>query len=72
MRASRRQAQIIFQDPFSSLNPRMSAGEIVGEPLVVHKIGNNKGREEKVAALFDRMGLRASQMNSLPHENLYC
>ena len=68
MRASRRQAQIIFQDPFSSLNPRMSAGEIVGEPLLVHNIGNSKERQEKVAALFDRVGLRASQMNSLPHQ----
>jgi oligopeptide/dipeptide ABC transporter ATP-binding protein len=68
MRASRRQAQIIFQDPFSSLNPRMSAGEIVGEPLLVHHIGNSKERQEKVAALFDRVGLRASQMGSLPHQ----
>ena len=68
MRASRRQAQIIFQDPFSSLNPRMSAGEIVGEPLLVHGIGNKKEREERVAALFDRVGLRASQMGSLPHQ----
>ncbi len=68
MRASRRQAQIIFQDPFSSLNPRMSAGEIVGEPLLVHNIGNSKERREKVAALFDRVGLRASQMRSLPHQ----
>ena len=68
MRTSRRQAQIIFQDPFSSLNPRMSAGEIVGEPLLVHNIGNSKERQERVAALFDRVGLRASQMNSLPHQ----
>jgi oligopeptide/dipeptide ABC transporter ATP-binding protein len=68
MRSSRRQAQIIFQDPFSSLNPRMSAGEIVGEPLLVHDIGNKKERQERVAALFDRVGLRASQMNSLPHQ----
>ena len=68
MRTSRRQAQIIFQDPFSSLNPRMSAGEIVGEPLLVHHIGNKQERQERVAALFDRVGLRASQMNSLPHQ----
>ena len=68
MRTSRRQAQIIFQDPFSSLNPRMSAGEIVGEPLLVHNMGNGKERQERVAALFDRVGLRASQMNSLPHQ----
>ncbi len=68
MRASRRDAQIIFQDPFSSLNPRMSAGEIVGEPLLVHHMGSVKARQEKVAALFDRVGLRASQMGSLPHQ----
>jgi oligopeptide/dipeptide ABC transporter ATP-binding protein len=68
MRPFRRQAQIIFQDPFSSLNPRMSAGEIVGEPLRVHGIGGKKERREKVAALFERVGLRPSQMGSLPHQ----
>jgi oligopeptide/dipeptide ABC transporter ATP-binding protein len=68
MREHRRRAQIIFQDPFSSLNPRMSAGDIVGEPLVVHAIGSKAERREKVAALFERVGLRASQMNSLPHQ----
>jgi peptide/nickel transport system ATP-binding protein/oligopeptide transport system ATP-binding protein len=68
MRPYRRQAQIIFQDPFSSLNPRMSAGDIVGEPLLVHKTGRAKERRERVAALFERVGLRPSQMNSLPHQ----
>jgi oligopeptide/dipeptide ABC transporter ATP-binding protein len=68
MRECRRQAQIIFQDPFSSLNPRMSAGEIVGEPLLVHGIGSNKERQDRVAALFERVGLRAAQMGSLPHQ----
>ncbi len=68
MREHRRHAQIIFQDPFSSLNPRMSAGEIVGEPLQVHGVGTKKDRQAKVAALFDRVGLRPSQMNSLPHQ----
>jgi len=68
MRPYRRQAQIIFQDPFSSLNPRMSAGDIVGEPLLVHKIGHAKDNRERVAALFERVGLRPSQMNSLPHQ----
>ena len=68
MRPYRRQAQIIFQDPFSSLNPRMPAGEIVGEPLRVHGIGGKKERREKVAALFERVGLRPSQMESLPHQ----
>ena len=68
MRDSRRHAQIIFQDPFSSLNPRMPAGDIVGEPLLVHGIGSGKERQERVAALFERVGLRAAQMNSLPHQ----
>jgi peptide/nickel transport system ATP-binding protein len=68
MRPYRRQAQIIFQDPFSSLNPRMSAGDIVGEPLRVHEVGRTKERRERVAALFERVGLRASQMDSLPHQ----
>jgi peptide/nickel transport system ATP-binding protein len=68
MRPFRRQAQIIFQDPFSSLNPRMSAGDIVGEPLRVHSIGEKKERQERVAALFERVGLRPSQMGSLPHQ----
>jgi peptide/nickel transport system ATP-binding protein/oligopeptide transport system ATP-binding protein len=68
MRPYRRQAQIIFQDPFSSLNPRMSAGKIVGEPLSVHKIGSTAERRERVGALFERVGLRASQMDSLPHQ----
>jgi oligopeptide/dipeptide ABC transporter ATP-binding protein len=60
--------QIIFQDPFSSLNPRMSAGDIVGEPLQVHGIANGKEKEERVAALFDQVGLRRPQMRSFPHE----
>lgn len=68
LRPYRREAQIIFQDPFSSLNPRMTAGDIVGEPLFVHKIGNSKARLDEVASLFDRVGLRPSQMNSLPHQ----
>ena len=68
LRPYRREAQIIFQDPFSSLNPRMTAGDIVGEPLIVHNIGNKKERHDMAAALFDRVGLRPSQMNSLPHQ----
>ena len=68
LRAYRREMQIIFQDPFSSLNPRMSAGDIVGESMLVHKIAVGKEREERVAALFDKVGLRKAQMNSFPHE----
>src|SRR5208282_1975120 len=68
LRPHRRQMQIIFQDPFSSLNPRMSAGDIVGEPLLVHRIAHGKEKEERVAALFDQVGLRRLQMRSFPHE----
>ena len=68
LRPHRRQMQIIFQDPFSSLNPRMSAGDIVGEPLQVHGIAHGKDKEERVAALFDQVGLRRLQMRSFPHE----
>jgi oligopeptide/dipeptide ABC transporter ATP-binding protein len=68
MRPYRRQMQIIFQDPFSSLNPRMSAGDIVGEPLQVHGIAHGKDKEKLTAGLFDQVGLRRSQMTSFPHE----
>src|SRR5689334_14843182 len=68
LRPHRRQMQIIFQDPFSSLNPRMSAGDIVAEPLQVHGIVGGKEKEERVAALFDQVGLRRLQMRSFPHE----
>jgi oligopeptide/dipeptide ABC transporter ATP-binding protein len=68
MRPNRRQMQIIFQDPFSSLNPRMSAGDIVGEPLQIHGIAHGKEKEERVSALFDQVGLRRQQMQSLPHQ----
>ncbi|MCB1738728.1 MAG: dipeptide ABC transporter ATP-binding protein [Gammaproteobacteria bacterium] len=68
MRPYRRQMQIIFQDPFSSLNPRMSAGEIVGELLQIHGVASGKQKTERVAELFDRVGLRAAQMRNYPHQ----
>lgn len=68
MRPYRRDMQIIFQDPFSSLNPRMSAGDIVAEPLLVHGMGNARERQERVAELFKRVGLRTAQMTSFPHQ----
>ena len=68
LRPFRKQAQIIFQAPFSSLNPRMTAGDIVGEPLLVHGISTRKERNEQVAALFDRVGLRPAQMANYPHQ----
>jgi len=68
LRRARRQMQIIFQDPFSSLNPRMSAGDIVGEPLMVHGLADGAERQTIVAELFERVGLRAAQMKALPHQ----
>ncbi|MBL4720357.1 MAG: dipeptide ABC transporter ATP-binding protein [Alphaproteobacteria bacterium] len=68
LRAFRREMQIIFQDPYSSLNPRMSAGDIVGELLKVHGIAEGEELEDRVAKLFDRVGLRRAQMKSFPHE----
>ena len=68
MRPFRRQMQIIFQDPFSSLDPRMSAGDIVGEPLHVHRMGRGKERTARVAELFERVGLRKAQMDNYPHQ----
>ena len=64
----RRQMQIIFQDPYSSLNPRMTVGDIVGEPLSTHGIATGKKREEMVAKLFDRVGLTRAQMRNFPHQ----
>jgi len=68
MRPRRRRLQVIFQDPYASLDPRMSAGEIVGEPLRNYDIAAADQRRERVAALFARVGLRADQMRKYPHE----
>ena len=68
LRPFRKEMQIIFQDPFSSLDPRMSAGEIVAEPLRVHSAGARKERRERVAELFQRVGLRPAQMANYPHQ----
>ncbi len=68
LRQLRRQMQIIFQDPYSSLNPRKTVGSIVEEPLIIHKIGNKKEREERVAHLMEVVGLRPEHINRYPHE----
>jgi len=68
LRALRRNMQIIFQDPFGSLNPRMTIGNIVAEPLVVHRIGTRKERREMVAELLNRVGISPSYMKRYPHE----
>jgi oligopeptide/dipeptide ABC transporter ATP-binding protein len=64
----RRRMQMIHQDPYASLNPRMPAGEIVGEPLVIHAVGGRAAQRERVAQLFARVGLRPEQMQAYPHE----
>jgi peptide/nickel transport system ATP-binding protein/oligopeptide transport system ATP-binding protein len=64
----RRRMQIIHQDPYASLNPRMAAGEIVGEPLVIHGMGDKAARSARVAQLFERVGLRPDQRHSYAHE----
>ena len=64
----RRDIQMIFQDPFASLDPRMRVGDLVGEPLVIHGIATPAERRERVAALFDRVGLSPDQMERYPHE----
>ena len=64
----RRNAQMIFQDPFASLNPRMTVGDIVGEPLLVHNIGSTNDRTERVAEVLDKVGLEPAYMKRFPHE----
>ena len=69
MRRMRREMQVIFQDPYSSLNPRMTAGDIIGEPLVVHGlVRNNKEKRDKVRELLDNVGLHPYMANRFPHE----
>jgi len=68
MRQLRRDMQIVFQDPYSSLNPRMRARQIVDEPLVIHKLGDRAARRERVVELFRLVGLTAAQLERYPHE----
>jgi oligopeptide/dipeptide ABC transporter ATP-binding protein len=68
MRALRRRMQIIFQDPYSSLNPRMTVGAIIGEPLEIHGVRVRKERRERVAELLDVVGLDPAYANRYPHQ----
>jgi oligopeptide transport system ATP-binding protein len=68
LRPIRRSMQIVFQDPFASLNPRMTAGDIVGEPLSVHGLAAGREKRERVARLFEQVGLRSDQMKNYPHQ----
>jgi oligopeptide transport system ATP-binding protein len=68
LRALRKNVQIIFQDPFASLNPRMRIKEIISEPLVIHALAKGKELEERAAALLDKVGLPADALRRYPHE----
>jgi oligopeptide transport system ATP-binding protein len=68
LRRMRRKMQMIFQDPYASLNPRMTVGEIVGEPLIVHNVASQKEVEERVAHLLELVGLNPAFANRYPHE----
>ena len=64
----RRRMQMVFQDPYSSLNPRMTIDKIVEEPLIIHKLGNKAEREEKAAEILSKVGIRRDQFKRYPHE----
>src|SRR6476469_8265013 len=68
MRAARRDMQIVFQDPYASLNPRMRARDIVEEPLVIHRLGTRSERRERAAELFHLVGLDAAHLERYPHQ----
>jgi oligopeptide transport system ATP-binding protein len=68
LRELRREMQIVFQDPYASLNPRMRVGDIVGEPLVIHKIGSKSERRDRVEDLLKRVGLDPAYSRRYPHE----
>ncbi len=68
LRLIRRKMQMIFQDPYSSLNPRMTVGEIVGEPLIIHNVARGSEIEDRVASLLGMVGLNPSFANRYPHE----
>jgi ABC-type oligopeptide transport system ATPase subunit len=68
MRQARRDMQIVFQDPYSSLNPRMRVGQIVEEPLVIHGLGSRSERRARTAELFDLVGLEPDHLHRYPHE----
>ncbi len=68
MRKMRREMQIVFQDPYSSLDPRMTVGDIVGEPLIVHGIGTRRDRSARIRELLDVVGFNPTYTNRYPHE----
>lgn len=68
LRPYRQKMQIIFQDPYASLNPRMTVGAILEEPLIIHGIGNKKGRISKIISILEKVGLAKEALDRYPHE----
>lgn len=68
LKAMRREMQFIFQDPYASLNPRMTIGEIVSEPMAIHNVGTRAERQDRVRELLDVVGLNPEHINRYPHE----
>jgi oligopeptide transport system ATP-binding protein len=68
LRKMRRKMQMIFQDPYASLNPRMTVGEIIGEPLIIHNVAKGKEVQERVESLLELVGLNPAFENRYPHE----
>ena len=68
LRAYRQRMQIIFQDPYASLNPRMTVGSILEEPLIIHGIGNKAERKERISSILEKVGLEKESTGKYPHE----
>ncbi len=68
LREMRREMQIVFQDPYASLNPRMKVGDIIAEPLIIHGVSNKSERRERVGELLSKVGLSPDYMKRYPHE----
>jgi oligopeptide transport system ATP-binding protein len=68
LRAMRKNLQMVFQDPFASLNPRMKVGEIVGEGLLIHSLGSSSEQKEKVQQMLERVGLEVADAQKYPHQ----
>lgn len=68
MKELRKEMQVVFQDPYASLNPRNTIRQILEAPLIIHKIGNKKERKERIESLVTKIGIRKEQLNNYPHE----
>jgi len=68
LRPLRKRLQFVFQDPYASLNPRMTVGDIIGEPFAIHGLASGEARRQKVAELLSKMGLRADATDRYPHQ----